>query len=205
MNSIYGICILALALAPAAFAAKTPASTTLSVDTATSSVGWTGKKVVGSAHNGSVKIEKGTFVTKNGTPISGEVAIDLSTITNEDLTDAGYNAKLVGHLKSEDFFDVAKFKNVNLKLTKITLLKNTAAGAPNLSYEGDLTIKGVTKKVSGLANYQATDTGFSTTGELKVDRTDFGLKYGSGKFFKDLGDKVIADEIALSFKLVAKK
>jgi polyisoprenoid-binding protein YceI len=205
MNSIYGICILALTLAPAAFATQAPASTTLSVDTATSSVSWTGKKVVGSAHNGSVKVEKGTFVTKNGTPVSGDVAIDLNTITNQDLTDAGYNAKLVGHLKSEDFFDVAKFKNVNLKLTKITLLKNAAAGAPNLSYEGDLTIKGVTKKVSGLANYKATDTGFSTTGELKVDRTDFGLKYGSGKFFKDLGDKVIADEIALSFNLVAKK
>ena len=152
-----------------------------------------------------MKIENGTFQVKNGVPVSGEVAIDLTTITNTDLTDATYNAKLVGHLKGEDFFDVAKFKNAKLKLTKIALLKNAAVGAPNLSYEGELTIKGVTKKVSGLANYEATSTGFSTTGELKVDRTDFGLKYGSGKFFKDLGDKVIADEIALSFKLIAKK
>jgi polyisoprenoid-binding protein YceI len=205
MKAFYALSVLSMALAQVAMATKPLPSVTLNVDTSASHVGWTGKKVVGASHNGLVQLEKGSFVTKNGKPVSGELVVDLNTMTNEDLKDEGYNAKLLGHLKSEDFFDVAKHKNVTLKLTKISLLNNAAPGAPNLSYVGDLTIKGVTKKVSGLAQYEAMEHGFTTTGELKVDRTDFGLKYGSGKFFKDLGDKVIADEIALSFKVVAKK
>ena len=178
-------------------------ATTFKVDTAGSKLEWTGTKVTGK-HNGAVSLKEGSLDVEKGALKAGHFVIDLNTITNVDLTDAATNSKLLGHLKSEDFFDVAKFPTAEFKITKVEALKSAKAGAPTHAITGDLTIKGVTKPVSFPATVTVGKDSTEAVASIKVDRTLFGLKYGSGKFFQGLGDKVISDEFALDVKLAAK-
>ena len=183
--------------------ASSAQANTLKVDTAGSKLDWTGSKVTGK-HNGAVSLKEGSLDVEKGTLKAGHFVIDLNTITNVDLTDAATNAKLLGHLKSEDFFDVAKFPTAEFKVTKVEALKGAKAGGPTHTITGDLTLKGVTKPVSFPATVTVGKDSTEAVATIKVDRTLFGLKYGSGKFFQGLGDKMISDEFALDVKLTAK-
>ena len=76
---------------------------TLNANTTKSSVLWTGRKITKS-HNGEVKIKSGNLIVKNGVLHGGNFVIDMNSMTCEDIKDAEYNEKLLGHLKSDDFF-----------------------------------------------------------------------------------------------------
>lgn len=69
-------------------------------------------------HKGYVKFSEGS-VTKTGEEVSGSFTIDMTTITNEDLGEEDGKTKLEGHLKSEDFFNVAKYATADVKLKSI--------------------------------------------------------------------------------------
>ncbi|MCM2277672.1 MAG: YceI family protein [Oligoflexia bacterium] len=174
----------------------------VTLDPKASSIAWTGKKLAGT-HNGLIQLKSGQVEFKKGAPVGGSFEVDMGSITNTDLTDAGYNAKLVGHLKSDDFFGAEKHPVSTFKITGVKALK-AAAGQPTHEISGDLTIKGKTQPVSfpavvkmggGKAEAQATVT---------LDRTRWDLQYNSGKFFdpKALGDKLIDDNFVLDLKLV---
>lgn len=185
--------------------AKAVPAVTYKLDTEASKALWTGKKVAGS-HNGAVKFKEGNFEMKSGS-MTGSVVVDLDTITCTDLTDAEYNKKLVGHLKSEDFFNVAKYPTATFKIKSSTEMHPITAGQPNLVLKGDLTVRGITKPSEVSVVFTPSETGFEAKGKLLIDRTQFGLKYNSKKFFdaKALGDKIINDEFEIDFTLVAKK
>ncbi|AUN97913.1 YceI family protein [Bacteriovorax stolpii] len=167
------------------------------IDPAASKVVYTGKKtLVDSKHTGEVKIKDGFLNFDGNTLKGGEFVIDMTTITNTDLTDAEYNKKFVGHITSEDFFDTAKFGTSKL------VIKNAKKEKDNTyNVTGDLTIKGKTAPV----NFTALVTKSEASANITVDRTKHDVKYGSGSFFKDLGDKVIADNIEFVVTLKAKK
>ncbi len=93
----------------------------LKVDAKASTFNWLGKKVTGE-HNGTIGIQSGSLVVNGGKLQGGEFTIDMKTIKCLDLTDAGYNAKLVGHLTTPDFFDVAKYPTITFKSSSFTLL-----------------------------------------------------------------------------------
>jgi polyisoprenoid-binding protein YceI len=178
----------------------------LPLDVAASSLAWTGKKVSGQ-HTGTLKFKEGSFkVSRNGI-VGGTIVIDLNTIVDTDLTDADYNKKLVTHLKSEDFFDVAKHPTAIFKIKKFTELFTFAPGGPNANVTGDLTIRGVTKPISFGLFYYSKDNGFEAKGKVLVERTQYGLKYNSKKFFSiaKLGDKMIDDTFEVELDIVAKK
>ncbi len=179
-----GLLVLALTLTTAVFAGSQK------VDVAKSSVKWVGKKVTGE-HTGTISVKEGNLDVANGKVTGGKVVIDMNSIVDTDLTDAGYNAKLVGHLKSDDFFGVATYPTADLVITKVD--GNT--------FSGNLTIKGVTLPTSFTAT--ATKDGKSTIykGSLTVDRSKYNIRYGSKSFFDNLGDKVIYDEFTLDFSL----
>jgi polyisoprenoid-binding protein YceI len=163
------------------------------LDTSKSVVKWVGSKITGDKHNGTVKVKGGEVTFTEGNPTKGTVTIDMKTIANEDLKDASYNAKLVGHLSSDDFFDVAKFPEATLNLKKIT-----STGKGTFKVEGDMTIKGKTNPVTMDAKLVSADKGAQQVNvAFKFDRTLWDVRYGSGKFFKNLGDKMISDEIAI--------
>jgi polyisoprenoid-binding protein YceI len=185
--------ILALVIAPVAFAGN------YDVDPAASSVKWLGKKVTGQ-HNGTINIKEGTLEVVDGEVKSGTVLIDMQSIVNEDITDEGSNKKLVGHLKSDDFFSVETYPTAKLVLTDV---KKTG---DNYTFTGDLTIKGTTNPVTFNAT-SSTESGDAVklNGTVTVDRSKYNVKYGSSSFFDNLGDKVIYDDFTLDFVLVAKK
>ncbi len=184
------IFVLALSLTTAVYAG------TQKVDASKSSVKWLGKKV-GGEHSGTIAVKEGNLVVENGKISGGKVVIDMTSIVNTDLTDAGYNAKLVGHLKSDDFFGVESFPTAELVITK-----DENSGSTHV-LSGNLTIKGITNPVSFTAI--STKDGMNTVykGALTVDRSKYNVKYGSKSFFDNLGDKVIYDEFTLDFNLVA--
>ena len=164
------------------------------IDLSKSQVLWTGEKIGGS-HNGKIQIQSGSFELKNGEVVSGNVVIDMNSLTNDDLKDAGYNKQLVDHLKSDDFFGVNNHPTATFKITRAGKFNSDKALVTGL-----LTIKGKTEKVSFVVNRK--DNVYST--QLKVDRSKFGVRYGSKSFFNNLGDKVIDDMFTLDIKLVLK-
>lgn len=171
------------------------------IDAKSSTVSWKGTKKVGSFHVGGISVKEGDVTVDKGQLTGGNVVIDMTTITNEDVKDPEYNKKLVGHLSTEDFFNASKYPTSSFKVTSVT-----PKGKGEVVVKGELTMIGKTNPIEFPAKVTV-DKG-TVTGEanVKIDRTKWGLKYGSGNFFKELaGDKIINDEFELTLKLVAKK
>lgn len=195
--------LLITALASILFFSFKPHGTmTYRPDLEKSTVGWHAKKVTGE-HMGNVKIKSGSLLVDHHAPSRGEFVIDMTSITCTDLKDAGYNAKLVGHLKSDDFFSVAKYPEATLKIKSFTPVAGSRAGEANYTIKGDLTIKGITKEFSFPAVMTVTDRMITAKADIKIDRSEFDVRYGSGKFFDNLGDKLIYDDFTLSVDLTA--
>ena len=154
-----------------------------------SNLQWEAKKVVGAGHKGTLAFSSGEFTYKNNELVGGSFVVDMNTltVTDEDM-DAKGKAKLEGHLKSDDFFAVKKFPTATLKLKTVT---KTQAG---YKAEGDLTIKGITKPITVELLRTAAD-GFAST--VVINRTQYDIKYGSGSFFSNLGDKAIEDNFTI--------
>jgi polyisoprenoid-binding protein YceI len=174
------------------------------IDTKESSAVWKGSKKMGSFHTGGIAVKDGQVeVDKKNQITAGTVSIDMATITNEDLKGSpDYQKKLVGHLSSNDFFDVSKFPTSNFKILSVTPGKTK----DEVTVKGELTMIGKTNPIEFPAKVTIVNGVMKSEAQVKVDRTKWGLKYGSGNFFKELtADKVINDEFELNLKLVAKK
>lgn len=169
----------------------------MTVSVAESKVNWLGKKITGE-HNGTVNLKSGIIELKGKSLVGGELVMDMVSIKNLDLTDAEYNKKLTTHLNSDDFFGTAKFPEAKLKITGA---KELAPGKAEV--EGDLTIKGKTHPIKFPVELSITEKMATASGKLVIDRTKYDIKYNSGKFFKNLGDKMINDEFELSFEVKA--
>ena len=156
-----------------------------------SEVKWTGKKIGGS-HNGEIKIKNGYLKLNNGQITNGEITIDMNSLICLDLEDEGYNQKLVGHLKSDDFFGVAKFPIASFKITKASKFKDGKA-----SVTGNITIKGKTEEIT----FDVLKKGDLYTVHVEIDRSKFDIRYGSTSFFDSLGDKAIDDIFILDISL----
>lgn len=167
------------------------------VETKVSSIEWVAKKVTGQ-HSGTIAFGESTLFVEKQKITGGKLIVDMNTIVDTDLTDAGYNQKLIGHLKSDDFFGVAKFPQSTLEVKKVE-----SKSGKIFHFNADLTIKGITSPVEFDAEVDEVSGQLTATGVLTVNRTKFGIKYGSGSFFEGLGDKVIYDDFTLKFKLVA--
>ncbi|WP_372775111.1 YceI family protein [Mangrovibacterium sp.] len=161
------------------------------VNISKSTVEWTGKKI-GGAHNGDVKIKSAFLDFRNDEIVGAKVVIDMTSITNADLEDEGYKQKLIGHLKSDDFFGVEKFPTASFEVAKSTKFKDGKA-----SVTGNLTIKGKTEEIT----VDVFKEGAKYSAQLKVDRSKFDVRYGSNSFFDNLGDKAIDDIFILDIKL----
>lgn len=174
------------------FAAFTLLISAQTVDLTNSSVVWTGKKVTGE-HTGEISISKANLVFKQGYLIGGDFVLDMNSITCTDL-EGKSQASLVAHLKNADFFATDLYKTAKLQFTEVKHIE----GADYRVF-ADLTIKGITQPVVFIADLR---NGVATA-TIKVDRTKYGIKYGSGSFFDDLGDKTIDDifivEVSLAY------
>ena len=180
-----------IALALVAFVSfSTAAQTSKKVDASKSSINWVGKKVTG-AHEGTIALKEGALIFNGKKVVGGNFTVDMTTINTTDLDGKG-KASLDGHLKSDDFFGVEKFPTATLVFKSIG---EKSAGV--YAVTADLTIKGKTESIK----FDLTVTGNTATTTLKVNRTKYDIKYGSGSFFSDLGDKTIYDDFDLAVKL----
>jgi polyisoprenoid-binding protein YceI len=182
-------------------ATATAAVETYKVQPQLSTLGWTGKKV-GGQHSGTIELKEGTVQVKGNQLVGGTLVVDMASLKNTDLTDADYNAKLVGHLKSEDFFGVEKNPTATFVITSIKPLKGDAAGN-NATISGNLTIKGKTNPLSFPAKVGVKNGVAAATGTASIDRSKYDVKYGS-TFFGAAADKAIDDVFQLSFNIIAK-
>lgn len=191
--------LIALFVGLFAFAFTTVNDEEYKVDKQQSKLTWIGRKVTGE-HSGTINISNGKLNWNGKNLTGGSFEIDMASIINTDITDETYNQQLVGHLKSDDFFSTEKHPKANFVITKVEPLTNNQA-----QVTGNLTIKGTTKEIQFPATIQAQGNQLSAKAKILVDRTQYGIRYGSGSFFENLGDKAIDNNFELNIELLAKK
>ncbi len=166
-------------------------------------VNWSGTKI-GGGHEGNVVVSSGTLNAEGDNITGGNFVIDLTSINATDLEEADDKQKLEGHLKSPDFFDVAQFPSASFEITKTTKVTNDPE-ANHLIY-GNLTVKGVTKQISFKAKSEVKNNSITVrTPPFTFDRTEFNIQYASSKFFDDLKDRAINDQIGVQINLIGTK
>jgi len=174
-----------------AFGTTVATAQTKKVDVAKTKISWVGKKVTG-AHEGTVSLKEGNLVFNGKKLTGGTFTVDMNSIQVTDLKAGQGKEKLEGHLKADDFFGTDKYPTAKLNFTKVAAKQNGL-----YTVTADLTLKGITKPIT----FDITVNGNKATSALKIDRTKFDIKYGSGSFFDSLGDKAINDEFELAVEL----
>lgn len=173
-------------------ATETAEGKKLPVDHTGSTITWLGKKVSGQ-HTGSIKLQSGELVLNNGKLQGGSFLIDMASLENKDITDPEYKGKLENHLKSDDFFAVAKFPTSKFEITEV---KHLDSG--KVSIAGNLTLREVTKNITYTADIvESSDSKFVAKADFNINRKDWGVAYEGMK------DDLISDEINFKINLVA--
>ncbi len=171
----------------------TNAQVKMNADTEKTTLQWLGEKVMGQ-HTGTINLKDGWLTLNNNQIVSGEFNIDMASLKESES-----NQMLEKHLKSDDFFGVEKFPTAKLVLTgSDSFEKGTAV------VRGSLTIKGTTNPIEFKALLQKKDEGTWFFANIIIDRTKFNIRYGSGSFFDNLGDKAIYDEFKVKVNLLVK-
>ena len=196
---------------------KANVAPTIILNRKTSSLEWKGGlKVINNNHSGNLKLKSGNIYLNEGNKISGNIVINMMSITNIDLPDSK-KEYLIGHLRSQDFFDVERFPKASFKINSSKILEKQSDGKYNMEISGDLTIKSITKPIVLTALIDLQSDIKSATGTMKFSRIDFGVQYRSEiklddakSFWNDLQttkkttmDKVIKDEIEVKFNIVS--
>ncbi|MCF6349736.1 MAG: YceI family protein [Flavobacteriaceae bacterium] len=159
---------------------------------------WKGYKPSG-VHNGTIDLKEGVL-NYDGNLKGGKFTFDMTSIKVLDIKDTKDNADLMGHLVNSDFFDVTQFPTGAFEITKVIKADITS------TIEGNLTLKGITKSISFPASIIEKDGELTfLSNAIKIDRTDFGIKYKSKKFFDNLKDKFINDLFDITFEVKASK
>ncbi len=171
----------------------------LKLDLNASSVAWVGKKVTGK-HNGTLKLKSGQIEVENNKVLRGEFVLDMTSISVEDIKDPEKNLKLKSHLMSDDFFGVKNFPEASFKMGDV---KQEKPG--EIKVVGNLLLKGILQPMSFPAKIEWVENGVKAKATVEIDRTLHNIRYGSGKFFDNLGDKMISDKFEVILDLVAKK
>ena len=162
------------------------------IDISKSSVKWLGEKVTGS-HEGTISIKEGHLHFDNNTFTGGNIVIDMSTIECTDLVGEP-KSSIEGHLSSDDFFGIKKYPTANLEIVNAEKIKYSKN---KYKVSAILEIKSIKNNVE----LEVVIDNGSAIVDLVIDRTQYNIKYGSGSFFDNLGDKMIYDDFKLSVSL----
>ena len=164
--------------------------TLLKINTEKSTLKWIGEKITTSQHSGSLDFKSGEMTIKDGLVVSGNFIVDMTSISVEDISGSG-KKRLEGHLKSDDFFSVDKHDKA---LLSIKGSKKTDKG---FLVDANLTIKDLTHPIQ--FNMVSIEGGYNA--DLVFDRSKYNVRFRSGSFFENLGDKLIIDDVVLSSEL----
>jgi polyisoprenoid-binding protein YceI len=169
------------------------------IDKKESVVTWKGSMVFASKgqHTGYVYVSKGELIIEIDQLVGGTVEIDMNTITDPI---HGSDNNLINHLKDPDFFDVKKFPISTFVITKVA-----SGTGSTIEVTGNLTIKDITYEVTFPAKVEVKMGTVNANGKLIIDRTKWDVRYQSGKFYANLADKAISDDIEFDMKITARK
>jgi len=195
MNKLFGFLTLAILVG---FAFTNVADVvSYNVDVDNSKVNWKAYKVTGE-HEGYVNLKEGFLQMTDGQLTGGQFVLDMTSITVTDLS-GDMKGKLEGHLKSADFFGVENHNEARFVITKVI------PQGPMYKVEGIATIKNIEKPIEFKVKVTEEGENVIATTEFQLDRSDFDVRYGSGSFFDNLGDKTIYDDFDLTVSLTAEK
>jgi polyisoprenoid-binding protein YceI/rhodanese-related sulfurtransferase len=174
---------------------------TFRVDTQASTIEWAGNNPH-TRHDGSVRLERGDFQVKSGM-ITGTLVVDMNTIENRSLAGDELQPVLIAHLKSDDFFFTRRFPKAIFTI-KSSILKDTPyVTAPNVDIVGELNLRGATAAVAFTATaFRADDGLLIAKARFDIDRTRWGIIYGSTRFFEHLGMHMVFDLVHFEVKIV---
>jgi len=192
--------VASLALTLGASAHNEEGTTRYRVDTSESTITWHATKVTGE-HMGTVDVTNGYLSMTDGQLTAVNVIANMESIRCTDL-EGEWGDKLVGHLNSDDFFNVSEHKTSSFTLRNIKALTETKGESTHI-VTGDFTIRGITKSITFEAQVLDNEGTLSIEGSVVLDRARFDVKYGSGSFFGNLGDNLIHDNFTVGFNLVA--
>lgn len=175
----------------------------------TSTVTWTGTKPVG-AHTGVFSVKDGSLSVKDSNITGGSFVIDITSLHDNDLgADTVSKAKLEGHLKSPDFFDIAKFPTAKFEITGVEpfkydslTMKDVVLKDATHTIKGNFTLKDSTKNISFPAKVNIADNKITAVADFNIDRTQWGLNY---KGPNNPQDWFIRKEVNIKLNIVANK
>lgn len=191
---------------------QTASAADLPVDLSASSITWVGTKPTG-RHNGTFAMSEGSIKVENGEVVGGTCTIDINSLKVVDLEDEESNAKLAGHLRSEDFFKVEEFPTATFEIASLEAYDASADSSateedsefkianPTHMVTGNLTLLGVTKSIKFPAKVSVSEGEVSAEAKFNIDRKEWGMSYGADE---SLGDKMINPTVHLGFNIVAK-
>jgi len=180
-----------------------PADGEYRVDTEASIIRWTGRNLF-NHHSGTVKLSGGQLSLADGLVTSADFSIDMRSIACEDLADAQYNSLLLRHLANADFFDTEHHPEARFVAHSCEPVQGAAPGSPNFRLSGAFTLRGVSRPLTfPLVAANAGDGRIAGQALIDLDRTEFGSIYGSGRFFRFLGQHVVNDIVHLHVKIHA--
>ena len=181
-----------------------------------SKIEWIGTKVTG-YHTGSVPLKSGEIVINKNEVAGGKFVMDLAnmSVSGPKGVDSSSNQKLLGHLKSADFFDVSKFPDATFEVTGVKAyeggsIKDTLDARqdeiseykvtdPTHLVSGNLTMKGVTKNIEFPARIIVKGNTAEAVAKFNINRKDWGIVY------KGKPDDLIRDDIHLGISIKAAK
>jgi len=189
----------------AALPKSVPEDGTYHIDIENSRLEWIGRNL-NNRHIGQLAILEGELIIAAGIPSTGRIIVDMHSLVNLDLQDAGYRDMLISHLKSDDFFAVDRFPTASLIMTGWEAPPDIFPEAPSGIATGELTIKGTSRPVRfpAIAAPQS-DGSIKIHAAFDIDRTLWGVLYGSCKYFERLGMHLVHDIVSVELFAVARK
>jgi rhodanese-related sulfurtransferase len=179
-------------------------SGSLPIDTEESRLEWTGRNLI-NKHWGTIGIADGKLVFENGNLVGGRITLDMKKIACADPAGSPMHDVLIAHLADDDFFDTEQFPTATLELDTFPAALEGPPGGPNLKVSGLLDLRGVRNTVDFAASAGwTTDGRAAAQAAFAIDRTRWGVLYGSGKFFRHLAGHLVNDLIELQVRILTK-
>jgi polyisoprenoid-binding protein YceI/rhodanese-related sulfurtransferase len=171
------------------------------VNTDESVIEWTGRNP-NTKHYGTLRLSKGEITVMDGI-IGGSFEVDMKSIKNINLEGDELQPVLISHLKSDDFFFVKLFPKAIFTIKTATPVKETTFSSPNFKVKGTLELRGIKKGITFPATVNPLpDGGAIVEAHFDIDRTRWGVIYGSSRFFEHLGMHLVFDLISIQLRLV---
>jgi polyisoprenoid-binding protein YceI len=172
------------------------------VDPEKSVIEWAGRNP-NTRHHGSVRISNGEIRVKDGA-VTGDFTVDMESIENFSLQGDELQPVLIAHLRSDDFFFTELFPTATYTIESAAPIEDAGIGLPNYEVKGELSLRGAKAGLDFTATAnRIEDGGISAEAHFDIDRTRWGVIYGSSRFFKHLGMHLVYDPISIQVRVFA--